>query len=732
MTSITISTETVTKSLLIEVASLYAAEHYKTLLWEWQFAPRFGHEVKCIVARENGTVIGFNATMPVLLIDDHDRLNNAIWSCDFIVAPGYRGKGIGQAIKDEMARSFKLPIMSLGISDSAFPLLLKKGWVSPARLQVWGLLLRPRTFKQLLLLIWSKIFRACHFFDIKRANKKLYAEEIDGLPQPIVIEKLWKLHREKEKSVEVLRNFFYLKWRYLDCPFSVYRFLHVGSSFEGPKALIIFRITSSNNIEVVDFIGVKLPEVISAAITFLLKRYPDLFSIHWNNSIPGLRRGLMVNGFVKKSYTSRFATHSDYDQPNWCLVAGDSDGDFLRVAKENYNLVNSNVNNIEKADVSDIRTLGLPGEIVHVCGNGFVFRRLDENEFLSSELVWTELINKSDANPLFMGWRWVANWWGLWGKLLSLDLHIIFIFNKEQLVGILPLYRYKRGIGGYYQFIGNAWGISPTVRSEYTSPIFCSSEQKLLYQSLKTFIKKSGFNNSFIFSDTVANHMPNLCYWEHRNAVGYKTKVTGFFDDYVVSLGRMTRLKAFNRRMYLHERYKDMTFSVIDVTADSIDVFFNHLNSFHLLRWGKPCFDSRAVQFHSRLLLGPLGKGAILSYLIVDGGIVSASYNLKQEGVVYNIQSGYLEEFDKKVSLGTLHMGWLLEQAFADGKVFYFDFLAGFGRSEDYKKHYRGEVINFLTLQYFSNCFFGFLFCSVFWVKRVAKRCFSTIGSIWE
>jgi GNAT superfamily N-acetyltransferase len=729
MTSITVTTEVVTESLLAEVASLYAAEYYKTQLWAWQFAPRFGQEIKCIVARDNGVVIGFNATMPIELIDEDDQLHKAIWSCDFIVAPAYRGKGIGQAIKDEMARSFTVPIMSLGISDRAFPLLLKKGWSSPAKLYAWDLLLRPHTFKQLILMVWSKVFRLYYYFSIRRASKKYSAEEINDLPDPIVIEHLWKLYRSAGKNVEIYRHFPYLKWRYGDCPFPVYHFLHIGCAAEGAKALIVFRVTAGERIDVVDFIGAPLPEIVTAATGYWLKRYPEANAVQWNNFIPLLRQGLITNGFFKKSYGSRFATHSAYKDSQWCLVAGDSDGDFLCVAKEESGSKKSRLAGYFARDTNKVfeNKAETIGKKIYTCAKGFNFHALTEAEFFSCETIWNQLLNQSNANPLFMGWQWTTHWWALWGDALSLQLSVIFIFKDDQLVGILPLYKYRKAIHECYQFLGNAWGLSPTIRSEYTSPIFLLAEEANLYQSLALFIKNKNFNTSFIFSDATFNHMPGLSCWKHRDDMGYRTKVMGSFESYVESLGRMTRLKAFHRRAYLAKFYDDLKLEPVNISRESITNFFNHLNSFHLLRWGKPCFDKNAQEFHTRLLLGPLGKNAILSYLCIDGEIVSASYNLKQGNVIYNIQSGYLENFDKKVSLGTLHMGWLIEQAFADNEVVYFDFLAGFGRTQDYKKHYRGEIVHFYTFQYFSNAFFG---SYVFFILKIKWAVKNSVGKL--
>lgn len=730
MAEITITTEVVTADLLAEVSPLYADEHYKTLLWSWQFAHRFGQQTRCIVAREKGRIVGFNATMPIHIVDENNQNHSAIWSCDFIVSPDCRGKGIGQAIKDEMAKSFPVPIMSLGISDSAFPLLLKKGWKSPISLQVWELVLSPRTMKQAVMAVLGRLLRILCSHPNKRVSKHYAADELKTLPKPAVLERLWALHRCDNRSVEVVKDYEYLSWRYVECPFSVYRFLHIGSPAEGPLSLIVYRKATSDRIDVVDMVGMHHADITSVAVAFWLKHYPQITSIQWSNSAPSLHWGLTRNGFMRKPYASRFATLSSFGQVPWRLTAGDSDGDFLRVAKENYQRdMSVNV----PLPVTPITEWVRPSDealTLYRCENGYIYQQVNETDFFASESSWSELLKRSDCNRLFMGWQWISHWWKLWGKSLSLKLFLVFIYRGDQLVGILPLYQYQKGIHSCFQFIGNAWGISPTVRSEYISPIFDLKEQESLYKSLTGFIKSRSFNTSFLFLDVIANRLPSLSSWTHRVDLGYKINVTDNFNNYLASLGRMTRLKAFNRRSYIQKSYQDCEFITIIPSAKTLAEFFQHLNSFHILRWGRPCFDRKAVEFHSELLLGPLGNQAILSYLKIDGRMVSASYNLKEGGGIYNIQSGYLENFDKKVSLGTLHMGWLLEKAFQDEDVHYFDFLAGFGRTEDYKKHYRGEITRFLSLQYFSHTGFGKMMCFTYQIRKWARNWLHKFGLV--
>jgi len=87
------------------------------------------------------------------------------------------------------------------------------------------------------------------------------------------------------------------------------------------------------------------------------------------------------------------------------------------------------------------------------------------------------------------------------------------------------------------------------------------------------------------------------------------------------------------------------------------------------------------------------------SCIKVNGKIVSVSYNLRAADTIFNLQSGFEEAYDKKLSLGTLHMGISIEEAFSDEGICVFDMLAGGGKSEFYKRKYAGETVEFITLQ---------------------------------
>ncbi len=74
-----------------------------------------------------------------------------------------------------------------------------------------------------------------------------------------------------------------------------------------------------------------------------------------------------------------------------------------------------------------------------------------------------------------------------------------------------------------------------------------------------------------------------------------------------------------------------------------------------------------------------------MSRLWVNGKVVSVLYDVCKRDRQYNIKMAFDPNFSTQVSLGLIHLGYAMEQA-AERKVASYDFLAGPGRSSDFKR----------------------------------------------
>lgn len=702
----TIELETITDSLLSELRRLYPKQAHKEAIWAWQFAPRLGRDCLVLSARESGRLVGFNALMPIN-ITYMDEEREAWWSCDFIVDPAYQGQGIGSRLKDAMLERIDAPILSMGISPQAWPILLKKGWRPGPELFLYERIFEPSRGRQRVLQIWSGLRSGLSTLaEVLRSSSQRNLESVDTLPKPDLVDRLWR-NGSKPQSAEVVKDHAYLSWRYQNFPFACYHYLLIREGLGVLSGLLIYRFDREQRVEITDYLGSAPDASLVRAISRRLKA-EGARAIFWRLQFPELSSHLARGGFIRKRYATRFVYRTDQERiDSWRLSSGDSDGDFLGAALDSLDKSSGSYHSPQDYSVQQV-----PLKRVR-----------------ASRQAWDALMHESDANPLFMSWLWQTSWWEQWGEPLGLKLRCFNIYCGDRLVGIIPLFKARRGLlwPTEYHFLGNAWRLSPSVRSEYIEPILARDHQPQLYEFLRRWLSRGSPWSFLIVPDHNGpmREFPKTLVRQRDR--GYRIPTLGRLDDYLKCLGKNTRLRAFNRHEYLSATYPSARWGVFNLQDSDLEKFFNQLNRFHEDRWGAPCFSEKAVAFHRHIIeSGDEELRPLLHYLEVDGKVRSVSYNLWVRGVMYNIQSGFDADFDRKLSLGTLHFGKLISLCFDDEKTQAFDLLAGKGKRTDYKNHFQGDVVSFTTLQIFPSKVLFLLYWMVAkgksWIGRIRKR----------
>ena len=328
------------------------------------------------------------------------------------------------------------------------------------------------------------------------------------------------------------------------------------------------------------------------------------------------------------------------------------------------------------------------------------------------ERDWRRLDHYSN---LFTSWHWCNEWWIQWHANFDLE---VFSFEDDSGVthAIIPFFSQTKSFGLKQKelfFLGNLNPNNNTVFSEYPEIIYDPSYQKdvaatlcILMQQIKWDIFYTPFFNK---DGLLTSALEKQCKLDRRQFSGRGALIAANskFSSYLKTLGKNTRLKLFNRRRYLNENFDaKLEYARHNEAAD----YLNQLNALHSIRWGKACFTNKKLAFHTNICIDAAKRGDLkLSRLIINGEVVSVLYNIVCNKVEYNLQAGYLEKFDKKLSLGTLHLGYAMERAFADESIAYFDLLVGEGKNTPYKNSFKGENTAFNSSVYF-NSWKGILF----------------------
>lgn len=326
------------------------------------------------------------------------------------------------------------------------------------------------------------------------------------------------------------------------------------------------------------------------------------------------------------------------------------------------------------------------------------------NAEISENIYDTETINvKHQVDPLFNSGFWQSSWWRRWGQ--NFKAVNVMVKDNNVVVCQLPLYidriSFKKNIPvTRLQFIGTNYQNITTPRSEYLGFICATGAQSYLWLALEKLTMLTW--DEFIARDIVRGDETDvlLNQWAHQNSwkvrvihtdIAYFIDTTKCFEVYKDKLSPSTRLKLINRRKLLK------CLGSVDIEnyyPDRVPEFFKLLEKFHHHRWGD-VFSESTVSFHKEIIgnCNEFGLGVDLSVLIVNGKCESVIFNYLLGGRVYNISSGFNEQFHKKIAIGTLHLGYIIEKSFVNPAINKFDFLAGNGKKTNYKKSLAtGEV----------------------------------------
>jgi len=326
-------------------------------------------------------------------------------------------------------------------------------------------------------------------------------------------------------------------------------------------------------------------------------------------------------------------------------------------------------------------------------------RRWTREEWLASETAWNELLARTAIDPLFLSWEWQSTWWRHFGDGLGQDSHVLAFSRGTELVGLAPLYRQRVVRGGFLparsvQLIGLSWRHTGPLISEYLDLIAPASELEAVREAcLRTLLAEPGWTEFVIgltasgprWRAALARAAPGEDYYlrELDRSVTYQADLRAGFAAYLRDLHQSPRRSLWNLRHRL-AAYGPVSFETLGL-AD-IEGGFDDLNRLHRLRWQKPAFAGARLRFHLELARRLAGQGElVLSRLRVGTQTVSVLYDIRRRGRQYNIKMAFDPGLSRRISLGLLHLGYAIEAA-ADQQVSTYDFLAGPGRTSDFKR----------------------------------------------
>jgi CelD/BcsL family acetyltransferase involved in cellulose biosynthesis len=344
---------------------------------------------------------------------------------------------------------------------------------------------------------------------------------------------------------------------------------------------------------------------------------------------------------------------------------------------------------------------------VNGVGGVTLVRPWSAEEFANSSGTWTELLSRSDADPLFMSWEWQWLWWKHHCDPTDSELSILAGYDAAGLlVGLAPLYLHRtshRGLGARrLESIGSNFRERAQVFSEYLDLIVDSRYAAPFIKAVAQVISADPRWNDVVFANTPADGHAARMLSEHLGQqyvrssdplTSYSVQMPVDFGGYISSLGAETRRRAWNQRKKL------IAPELVDLHVAKVDDALDLLDRFHRERWGHAHYVGFRRLFNRAFaqLIGQRG-GLHITELRSQGRPLSVMYNIRMGATEYNIQSGFDAAATKGISPGYLHFGYALERAARDG-IRTFDFLAGKGLNRDYKRDFCTQPKQLITVQ---------------------------------
>jgi len=325
--------------------------------------------------------------------------------------------------------------------------------------------------------------------------------------------------------------------------------------------------------------------------------------------------------------------------------------------------------------------------------------RWSREEWLAREGAWNALIARAASDPLFLSWEWQTSWWRHFGDELGQEPHILAFSRGAELVGLAPLYRRRVLRSGFLparsvQLIGLSWREPGPLISEYLDVIAPACELEAVREAcLCTLLGEVDWTEFVIgltltgaqWRSALARVAPEAEPYvrEVDRTVSYHADLGAGFAAYLRDLHQSTRRSLWHLRPRLTS-HGPVRFEML--RGEDIDAGFADLNRLHRLRWRKPAFAGRRLQFHLELARRLAERGELaLSRLRVGGRTVSVLYDIRKRGRQYNIKMAFDPGLSRRISLGLLHFGYAMEAA-AEQHIATYDFLAGPGRTSDFKR----------------------------------------------
>jgi serine acetyltransferase/CelD/BcsL family acetyltransferase involved in cellulose biosynthesis len=329
---------------------------------------------------------------------------------------------------------------------------------------------------------------------------------------------------------------------------------------------------------------------------------------------------------------------------------------------------------------------------------------------------WSELMNESDADCLFLTGEWLETWWRHFSRE-KWTLHLVTVRRQSLLLGIMPLFTRPRTFGGLLTCRSSEFLGTGLIGSDYLDAIIRRGEEEHVARALIEFFERerplltlSHVPPSSNGACAMARELEQNGWIIERNRIEtcpYISLRGRTWESYLASLGSNHRYN-FQRRLKNLHAQGTVLFDAVE-KEDQLREGLDALRSLHTLCW-KSRGGSQAMQsvrewaFHESFSRLALERRWLRLFLLrMNGRPIAALYGFLYKRRFYFYQSGYDPAW-RRDSVGLIIMGLAIKQAI-DEEAEEYDLLHG---TESYKFLWTGETRNLDRIRLYPPSMRGF------------------------
>jgi len=320
---------------------------------------------------------------------------------------------------------------------------------------------------------------------------------------------------------------------------------------------------------------------------------------------------------------------------------------------------------------------------------------------------WSELLESSASNCIFLTWEWLYTWW----KHLSGRRRLLILTVRAgggRLVAIAPFAIRPRALLDLTPFAAVEFLGTGSIGSDYLDIIVRRGSEEAVCSTLteylgrrKLSLRLAQVNAESSVSREIAHALSrqrwNLREWQ-TNICPYIALSGHTWDSYLAALGSEHRYNLRRRIRRLNADYEvDFKQAETDTQrAEALSALVALHNSRWQMRGGSDALNCRSlVDFHDEWSRLALARGWLRLFVLrLKGRPAAVLYGLRYSGTFSFYQSGFDPEYSRH-SIGLVTLGLTIKHAIEEGASEY-DMLHG---DEEYKFHWAGSARRLIRME---------------------------------